>query len=175
MVKIKINTAVFTTKYKIILLIVLICFVTLTTYSVAYVYNSNLQYSNEIVYNKWISEKNVCGIYDFDDNTQIININNISNILFTTACNYSNSMSPTIRYDSLIAYIEPKEYEIEKLKIGDIIIYEQGDISICHRIVDYVETNDERGYLTKGDNNTFKDNKIVHEDDIKGIVVGVFY
>ena len=63
----------------------------------------------------------------------------------------TNSMEPTINMGDII--IVKKVKDEENLKNGDIISFNKNGEIITHRIIDIVETNGEKRYITKGDNN----------------------
>ena len=178
MIKLKVNPNALTKKFKIYLLFSILFISCITTYSVASIYsnNPNEEQIEDSLSTRWVDEYNIDGIYDLKARTQTINIKNISNLYFTSACDYSNSMEPSIISECILAYIAPENQQIiENIKIGDIIIFEQDEYLICHRIDGYYDTNNERAYWTKGDNNKERDEKPVFQNDIIGIVVGIFY
>ena len=78
----------------------------------------------------------------------------------------SGSMKPEINSGDLVL---TKEIEPEKLEKGDIISFREGEIVVTHRIVDIVDEKDEKGFITKGDNNESKDLKIVPFENVEGI------
>lgn len=79
----------------------------------------------------------------------------------------TNSMYPQIKRGDMI--ISKKNYE--KININDIIEYKQGEIYIIHRVDNIVNTNKGRLYITKGDNNKYKDSLYVMEEQITGRIV----
>lgn len=78
----------------------------------------------------------------------------------------SGSMKNEINSGDLVL---TKEIEPEKLKKGDIISFREGEIVVTHRIVDIVEDNGEKGFVTKGDNNEANDLNIVKFENVEGI------
>ncbi len=62
-----------------------------------------------------------------------------------------------------------KEVDADTLKKDDIVAFQEDNIVITHRIVDIVEVNGEKRYITKGDNNNTKDNGFVVEKQIEGL------
>lgn len=72
----------------------------------------------------------------------------------------TNSMEPTINMGDII--IVKKVKDEENLKNGDII---------THRIIDIVETNGEKRYITKGDNNNIPDLEKLSFSQIEGVKV----
>lgn len=79
----------------------------------------------------------------------------------------SNSMYPQIERGDMI--ISKKEYK--EIKINDIIEYKQGNIYVIHRVVNILNTNNGKLYITKGDNNKYKDSLYVREEQITGVIV----
>ena len=69
----------------------------------------------------------------------------------------SNSMVPTYSRGDVVIYEKISQDKLKKLKKGSIIIYKIGDM-----------------YITKGDNNTTSDIKLVATSDIKGVYIGSF-
>lgn len=61
-----------------------------------------------------------------------------------------------------------KEIDTSELKAGDIIAFRQDDIVITHRIINIVEENGQKRFITKGDYNNFEDVYPVYEDMIEG-------
>lgn len=61
-----------------------------------------------------------------------------------------------------------KEIDTNKLKVGDVIAFRNGDIIVTHRIVEIV---DEEGtkFATKGDNNNANDKNLVDPKNVEGI------
>jgi|SRR5690554_4271243 len=80
-----------------------------------------------------------------------------------------NSMYPTFKDKQEIEIIP---YKNKNLKVGDIIVYQKFNSHLTvHRILDIIFLNDRRFYcITKGDNNTKKDDYIVFNSEIIGIV-----
>ena len=72
----------------------------------------------------------------------------------------TNSMEPTINMGDII--IVKKVKDEENLKNGEII---------THRIIDIVETNGEKRYITKGDNNNIPDLEKLSFSQIEGVKV----
>ena len=79
----------------------------------------------------------------------------------------SESMSGTVEVGDVIFF---QKYNNEDINIGDIIIYKKGDKNIIHRVVEIGILNDDYIYVTKGDNNQYKDPKYRYKKDIVGIV-----
>ena len=62
-----------------------------------------------------------------------------------------------------------KEVDTNTLKKDDIIAFQENQIVITHRIVDVIEENGIRKYVTKGDNNNTKDKGFVFENQVEGL------
>lgn len=78
----------------------------------------------------------------------------------------SNSMEPTINEDDVIMI---KEVTIEEIQEGDIITFKKQDETIVtHRIVEMLDTQNGRIYITKGDNNKEEDREPIEFSQIYG-------
>lgn len=87
----------------------------------------------------------------------------------------SGSMEPTY-YEGDVIFI--KKVDPSDLHVGDILVFESkgGSIPIVHRIVDIAEEDDILYFVTKGDNNAFRDTyyyplKGIPESKIIGVPV----
>jgi signal peptidase len=82
----------------------------------------------------------------------------------------SGSMEPAIQTGALIAMERVTSADI---KIGDVIGYrvEGMDLPVCHRVVEIVDTEEEFGFITKGDANEGPDPDVVKPGAIIGRVV----
>lgn len=80
----------------------------------------------------------------------------------------SGSMTPNI-YKGDVVIIDQK-YDLDHLKIGDIIAYKYEERVVVHRLVDRERVGDEWYFYTKGDANNCKDSYIVYQDTIIGVV-----
>ena len=78
----------------------------------------------------------------------------------------SGSMESEI-YPGDIAVV--KEIDSDDLKINDVIAFRQEDIVITHRIIEIIDNNGEKQFITKGDNNNEKDQFPVNLEDIEGV------
>lgn len=78
----------------------------------------------------------------------------------------SGSMKKEINSGDLVL---TKEIDPTTLKKGDIISFREGEIVVTHRIVDIVEKDGEKGFVTKGDNNEANDLNIVKFENVEGI------
>lgn len=86
----------------------------------------------------------------------------------TKSQTFEFSMCPTIKYGACIAY---EDVSIGNLKKGDIVVYidfESGE-KICHR----VESIEGESIWTKGDNNRFRDRRIISDTNLLGLVTHV--
>lgn len=78
----------------------------------------------------------------------------------------SGSMEPTIEVGDLVI---TKEVDTSTLKKNDIIAFKDGEIVVTHRILDIVEENGEKKFVTKGDNNNAEDRELVSLDKVEGL------
>ncbi len=78
----------------------------------------------------------------------------------------SDSMFPELKIGDVI--IIKKQDNIEK---DDIITFEQEGITNTHRVIDIVEKDEIKEYITKGDNNNAQDKKVTRIENIKGKVI----
>ncbi len=81
----------------------------------------------------------------------------------------SGSMEPNLNIGDIVVVKKCNENEIDK---NDIISYRYGELIITHRIVEIIETENGREYITKGDNNNVNDNINLKYEDIEGKYVG---
>lgn len=77
----------------------------------------------------------------------------------------SDSMEPTIKNGDVIII---KKIPEEKLEDGDIITFKQNAEIITHRISKIEEEENEKKYITKGDNNNLEDSAKITYQEIKG-------
>ena len=78
-------------------------------------------------------------------------------------------MEPTINIGDII--IVKKVNNEDKLKNGDIISFRKNGEVVTHRIIDITETNGEKRYITKGDNNNIPDLEKLSFSQIEGVKV----
>ena len=85
----------------------------------------------------------------------------------------TNSMLPLIYKGATVLYKIPESEE--DIKVGDIVVFRTKRGYVIHRIVD--KSRDEKGvyYITKGDNNRFRDGYKIRFENIVYVVVGVIY
>ncbi len=77
----------------------------------------------------------------------------------------SGSMEPTIMTEDAILV---KEVAQDKIKIGDIISFSQGETIVTHRVIEMIEENGKTKYKTKGDNNQVEDKEKISYEQIEG-------
>lgn len=83
----------------------------------------------------------------------------------------SGSMEPNISYgDAVIFRKFNKEYSVNDLKVGDVIVFTVNNKSIVHRVVDIKYDMNDLVVQTKGDYNKNIDKFKLTKDDIKGVV-----
>ena len=82
----------------------------------------------------------------------------------------SESMSPRLNINDII--VVKKGYENKEYKVGNIITFKntKGEI-ITHRIAEIINTDFQKAFVTKGDNNQVSDEEIVKYDNIIGKVI----
>ena len=81
----------------------------------------------------------------------------------------SGSMQPELMIGDIVIV---KNCDKNDINVGDIISYRSGQSVITHRIVEFIESDGQTGYITKGDNNKDKDNVVVKFEDIEGKYIG---
>ena len=79
-------------------------------------------------------------------------------------------MSPSIYKCDIINIKKLNKDELPDIKKGDILVYNQENRIIVHRVNKILKTNDEIVIRTKGDNNDSVDSWQVKEDQIIGII-----
>lgn len=81
----------------------------------------------------------------------------------------SGSMEGKILKGDLII---TKTINPDKLKVNDIVAFRDAEGTVTtHRIIDEIEKDGERLFITKGDNNSTQDQNLVSLNDIEGIFV----
>lgn len=80
----------------------------------------------------------------------------------------SGSMAPNLNIGDVVLIKKCKE---EELKVEDIISFREGQSIITHRIIDVVETENGKTYVTKGDNNNVQDSDTVKYENIEGAYI----
>lgn len=84
----------------------------------------------------------------------------------------SNSMEAEIHKGDLVLtkMIDPK-----KLKKKDVIAFRDAENTVTtHRIIDIIEKEGKKYFITKGDNNNTQDKNLVEFDDVEGIYITKF-
>jgi len=81
----------------------------------------------------------------------------------------SNSMSPTFKTGSLVIV---KNVDTSSIKVGDIITYRRRNdsVSTTHRVVEIIEEDNARQFITRGDANNMNDPVPVDENNVLGKV-----
>ena len=79
-------------------------------------------------------------------------------------------MYPEIKRGDAVLLSKPSEKELNSLKKGMVVAFEENDTIINHRILAITEEDGEEYIVTKGDNNSTKDVTKKKKDDIIGIV-----
>lgn len=95
---------------------------------------------------------------------------NISN--YSLNRHSSDSMSPILGNTSTSIMTIP--LEASEVNIGDVVSFKKDGLMIVHRVVDKGIDDEGVYFITKGDNNAHTDDKIRFED-IKGVLIGIFY
>jgi signal peptidase I len=82
------------------------------------------------------------------------------------------SMIPTLRegMQILLERAEPGQ-----IKPADIIMYRKADRAIVHRVVGIIRQNQNRLFVTKGDNHAYISSDYIPEKDLIGRVKGAFF
>lgn len=82
----------------------------------------------------------------------------------------SGSMEPTIPTGSLVFALDVKP---EELVVEDILMFNPRETNmVMHRIVDIVETENGREFITRGDANNVNDPVPIYPQEVKGRVFG---
>ncbi len=84
---------------------------------------------------------------------------------------FSNSMSSVYSKGDVIIFKKRKEKELKEIPENTIIIYQIGERTIAHRVVQKIKKKEEIYYQTKGDNNNVVDKDLVEIKQIKGVYV----
>jgi len=84
----------------------------------------------------------------------------------------TGSMEPILDSNSNGIRIKP-EFENE-IQVGDIVSFRQNGFLIVHRVIEKGIDSQGVYFITKGDNNNFKDGKIRFQD-IEYITIGILY
>lgn len=86
----------------------------------------------------------------------------------------SDSMEPTYKSTGFHMYDQTHAYE--DIEVGDVVVYECDESSVyMHRVHSQIDSDDDRKYTTKGDNNEFTDQisgcDYLNEESYEGKVV----
>lgn len=82
----------------------------------------------------------------------------------------SGSMIPTLKVGDVIV-VEPTSFE--DVKVGDIIVFKEPnfpDKVIVHRVLEIIQLDGERAFITKGDHNLYRDPWVVKKEYYVGKV-----
>lgn len=77
----------------------------------------------------------------------------------------SGSMEPEFYPGDLVLV---REVQPESLQVGDIISFREGMSVVTHRVKDIIEEDNQRKFVTKGDNNNVEDRIAVIESQLEG-------
>lgn len=78
------------------------------------------------------------------------------------------SMFPTLREGDVV-FVTPST--TSDVRIGQIIVYQRGEIYVVHRVVDKFNRGGEVLLKTQGDNNPVPDTVLISNNMLKGIVI----
>jgi signal peptidase I len=81
-------------------------------------------------------------------------------------------MLPTLGDNANGVKVVPKN--ADEIKIGDIISFQSGELTIVHRVVSKGEDNNGIFFVTRGDNNPETDGKVYFKD-IKYVTIALVY
>ena len=117
--------------------------------------------------NDWVKESQ---IHVYKDRI-ILDVQDASWAKFTD----TNSMDPIFDVESNTIEVKPENPD--DLQVGDIISFWSTTIgtTVIHRIVEIGEDSEGIYFVTKGDNNLYRDSEKVRFEHIKGVVVGIIY
>lgn len=82
----------------------------------------------------------------------------------------TGSMEPMIKPGDVILV---KKIDGNEAKLGDVIQFRKDNILISHRIMEVIEEDNVKKYITKGDNNSVEDSDPVLPEQIKGKIIKV--
>ncbi len=81
---------------------------------------------------------------------------------------FSGSMEPALEVGDIVLVVSTST---DKLQTGDIIEYREADhIKVVHRIIEVLETEGKKAFITKGDANDIPDSDAVIPDNVVGEV-----
>lgn len=80
----------------------------------------------------------------------------------------SGSMTGTINKGDAIFY-ESYDKQEDSIEIGQVIVFNQDNRKIVHRVIDIKRVNDEVRYTTKGDANQEEDDGYITDEDVFGV------
>jgi signal peptidase len=80
----------------------------------------------------------------------------------------TGSMEPTIPVGSIVII---KKVNPEDIKVGDIITFKAGELTVMHRVIDKIVENNTYYFRTQGDANNVPDPWIVKPEDVYGALL----
>ena len=83
----------------------------------------------------------------------------------------SNSMSPIFHRGDVVIYRKVNKDNIENINENDIIIFENSNQTIVHRVNSIINNNGTIYFQTKGDSNNTPDSNLVSENEVKGVYI----
>lgn len=84
----------------------------------------------------------------------------------------TGSMEPNIKINSISIL---KQCSFKNIKVGDIILYDYGNMKITHRVIKNVKNSEGLDYfITKGDANKVADNVQVTADNVEGKLIKTY-
>lgn len=81
----------------------------------------------------------------------------------------SNSMLPVFGRGSVVVIKKVEKEDLKNIKVGDIIEYSIDNRMVIHRVIEIVDP-EKYIFKTKGDHNKSKDNKLVTDKQVYGVV-----
>jgi len=78
----------------------------------------------------------------------------------------TNSMSPSLNANDIIITRKCSESDIQ---VGKIITFKEGNVTITHRVINIISKDGKKYFITKGDNNSDKDDRLVTFEEVEGI------
>lgn len=80
----------------------------------------------------------------------------------------SGSMQPELNIGDIVIV---KKQKSDKIQVGDIISFREGETIITHRIIEINEKDGEKQFITKGDYNNAKDSNAVKYESVEGVCI----
>jgi signal peptidase I len=82
----------------------------------------------------------------------------------------SNSMKPTFARGDAVIYTKYSINDVNKIKVGDILVFNHNTLIITHRVKKIKIVNGKHYFVTKGDNNIKEDLFITNENKALGVI-----